>query len=190
MSRSYRVNVPLAVLIPASSLSKGWNFTISFSILDILPRKQMTKLLEEELKNSGFKEEDGELVTSLGNNSNVKFNLDTVSATVSIPAPYSNVTVSIEEEVLAQFKRKLKKALENNELLGDIAVDRTKKRIQNDAERQMEKAVIECKNLVNSALKVVYKEAIKTKASKIANVTNISETSENGTYKIRVEMEG
>lgn len=189
MSRSYRVNVPVAVLIPASSLSKGWNFTISFSILDILPRKQMTELLEKELKKSGFKEEEGELVTSLGNNSNVKFNLDTASATISIPTPDTSVTVSIEEEVLVQFKRKLKKALENNELINSNAVNTAKRKIQSNAEKQIEKAVIECKDLVNSALKGVYKEAIKTKASKIANVTNISETSENGTYKIRVEME-
>jgi len=47
---------------------------------------------------------------------------------------------------------------------------------------------MEARKVLNAALKETYREAIKTKASQIGNVTNISESSEGGSTRIRIEV--
>jgi uncharacterized membrane protein len=47
---------------------------------------------------------------------------------------------------------------------------------------------IQAKKQVNSALKDVYRQAVKEKASALGNVENISESKDGNTYRIRIEI--
>ena len=189
MSHSYRVNLPIELLIPESQLKDFGSFSLVFPLLEILPAAKMREKLSKKLSEGDYEVvEDGTLNKSLGEGVSVVFNLATVSAKITVPVP-EEWSVMVEDIRMERFKEMINEAQEKG-LTVDKTYSSAKGNIINDVESALLPAVMSVKAEVNAALKEVYREAIKEKASAMGSVVGVSETSENGTYRIRVEIEG
>jgi hypothetical protein len=165
------------------------SFSLVFPLLEILPAAKMKELVAEKLSECEYEtEDDGTLTKGIGGGAKVIFNPDTVSAKITVPVP-EEWSVMVEDIRMERFREMINNA-EQNGLTVDKEYGHAKGNIVKSVESTLLPAVMEVKAEVNGVLKEVYREAIKEKASTMGSVVGVSETSENGTYRIRVEIEG
>lgn len=187
MSRSYSIRIPVEVLIPkGSGLGEG-SFSMVFTMLEILAADRMRELLKQELADKGFVETPEGMAMPVEGAKKAVLDLETMVMKLTVPLPDS-CTIQVEEEYLKQFQEKLQKSVENGSIMNDWNVSNKVERLKDNAVQQLKNIAVEARKEVNSALKEVYREAIREKAASLGNVETISETKEGHTYRIRIEI--
>jgi hypothetical protein len=187
MSRSYSVRIPVEILIPQDEMSKNASFSLVFTMLEILSRDKMNELLRDKLLEKGFLETERGLEMQVADQRSAVFDLESLSMKLEVPLP-NKCKIFVEEEYLTQFKEKIAKAIESQTLLEDLQVGRQVDSLKAIAVNELKDMAIQSKKQVNSALKDVYRQAVKEKASALGNVENISESKDGNTYRIRIEI--
>lgn len=188
MSRSYSIRLPLNIILSAENLKKFGTFSMVFPLLEIVKREKMLEILREKLLEKGFSE-DGELLKiDLDNGSRGVFNPETMTLNIHLPVE-EEISIRVKEEVLDKVKAQIQRAMETGELLEKYKDSVAMRDVADEQKNKIVALATELRKEINAALKETYKDAIKEKASQLGSVTNLSESSANGVYKIRLEIE-
>jgi len=102
-----------------------------------------------------------------------------------VPKEYET---SVYEEILSSVNEQIADALAKGEQIGGRMSEYADSRLAGQMAAQLRDLAMAARKVLNAALKETYREAIKTKAAQIGNVTNISESSEGGSTRIRIEV--
>jgi phage-related protein len=94
----------------------------------------------------------------------------------------------VQEEYIADFRKKLNEAVEQGTVLDNWMIERQIDNLKSSAIAKLRELAVEARKEVNSALKEVYRTAVKEKAATMGNVENVSESKEGNTYRIRIEI--
>jgi hypothetical protein len=166
---------------------KEGSFSIVFTMLEILSADRMKELLKEQLLAKGFNESRQGLEMPVKNGQSAVFDLANMSMELKVPLP-DKCTVLVQEEYIADFRKKLNEAVEQGTVLDNWMIERQIDNLKSSAIAKLRELAVEARKEVNSALKEVYRTAVKEKAATMGNVENVSESKEGNTYRIRIEI--
>lgn len=183
MSRSYAIRIPIEVLLSEGLRNRLAGFKLNFPLLDILPPEQMQLLVRDKLLAAGFSETSDGLVMPVAEGQSAVFDPASMEMTLSIRVP-AEEQMRIYEESMPWITANIKNAIETGRTIaGDVGSN-----LAEELAREMTDLAVKARTQVNAALKDVYREAITRKAATIGSVTDVSESSSGGVYRIRVEI--
>lgn len=189
MSRSYAIRLPLNILLAPATREKLGNFSMSFELMEILPAEQMQEILRQILLARGFVESEKGLAMPCDAGKSAVFDPATMIMHLNVPVPES-MSVNVIDDRLPEWANNVNAAIANNELLDPELTRIAQKSLGRAAAEALQAMALEARGQVNAALKETYREAIKEKAAKLGSVSNISESSDGATYRIRIEVSG
>lgn len=184
MSRSYAIRIPIEVLLSENLRNRLADFRLNFPLLDILPPERMQEMLKKRLIAAGFQESEAGLVMPTPTGQNAVFDPATMEMRLSITVPEAHNTRMYEESI-NWMEEQIKKALATGTVLEKAPGAELASRLA----EQMSELAVKARAAVNAVLKDVYREAIKEKAGQLGSVSNISESSDGSTFRIRIEVD-
>ncbi len=191
MSKSYFIPVILKIHLTASDLDKNGKMRIRFDVLDILPPERMKEILADALKKKGWEPKDNvcELVAPNG----VKIRIDPAALQLEVDIT-TTIAKGLYVSIVSDMKTPIKEVeLGKLETLGLASneseqVQRQLGAMAHNISDNLIREMLKGKQLLNEVLKDVYRQAIAEKAKSLGNVTSVSESSEDGKLRIRVEI--
>jgi len=158
-----------------------------FDVMQILPADQMQELLKKSLLAAGCSESGGAIAVPCkeGQTALIDLKNSTLRLKVAVPGEF---TTSVYEEILDSVNDQIKNALASGTQIGGRIGESADSLLAGQMAKQLRDLAMAARRVLNAALKETYREAIKIKASQIGNVTNISESSEGGSTRIRIEV--
>jgi len=193
MSRAYLLRIPLEMCLSEREREDRGKMEFSFDLLGILPPEKMKELMGKLLEAAGWRPVDGHYETTLPGGARASVDLARMRLEVDIsPTLGDHAEVNVYEESLrgTGIEAGARRVIEVTELPPQLA-----SRVQEAVARQLEaarepllRAAIQGRQQLNALLKDVYREAIKEKARSLGNITSVSESSQDGTMRIRVEI--
>lgn len=187
MSRSYRIRIPIEVLLSSDRLEKLGRFTMPFDLMQILSPERMLELLKQALLRAGCSEvadgievpsEKGE--TAIIDLENLKIRLE-----VNPPRGYD---ITVEDEMMAVMQSQINRALQQGSKMDEHLSASADRLLSDQMARSLRDLAMAARKVLNSAIKEAYSEAIKEKAAQLGNISNISENSDGNTTRIRIEV--
>lgn len=187
MSRSYRIRIPIEVLLSNDRLDKLGSFSMPFDVMQILPADQMQELLKKSLLAAGCSESDAGIAVPCKKGETAIIDVENriIRLRANVPKDFET---SVYEESIRSVNAEIEKALAEGEQIVGRMSQSAESLLAAQMAAQLRDLAMEARKVLNAALKETYREAIKTKASQIGNVTNISESSEGGSTRIRIEV--
>jgi len=158
-----------------------------FDVMQILPADQMQELLKKSLLAAGCSESGGKIAVPCKEGQTALIDLENHVLRLRIEVPKEYET-SVYEEILSSVNEQIADALAKGEQIGGRMSEYADSRLAGQMAAQLRDLAMAARKVLNAALKETYREAIKTKAAQIGNVTNISESSEGGSTRIRIEV--
>jgi hypothetical protein len=159
-----------------------------FDIMQILPADQMQDLLKKSLLAAGCTDSEAGLVVPCQDGKTALIDVENRTIKIRVPVPKEYET-GVYEEVLAGVNAQIAQALASGQQLGGRMSEHADSLLAGQMASQLRDLTMEARKVLNAALKDTYREAIREKAAQIGNVTNISESSEGGSTRIRIEVE-
>lgn len=184
MSRSYAIRIPIEVLLSESLRNRLADFRLNFPLLDILPPERMQEMLKKRLIAAGFQETEAGLVMPAPSGQTAIFDPATMEMRLSIAVPEAH-RASVYEESIRWMEDQIKQALAAGRVLNAAPGSELASRLA----EQMSDLAVKARATVNAVLKDVYREAIKEKAGQLGSVSNVSESSDGSTFRIRIEID-
>ena len=188
MSRMYVVQLPMHILIAAAEAENLDKLRMEFPVLEVLPVDEMEAAIRERLLNLGWQEGDEHELVHDGPNK-TRWKIDPHSRQLTVDAPdFLNEKIGVslvDPDVVPTDTVTAIAELGLN--LGDahrVELGRAKAGLQN----RLVTSAIKARKELNNALKEVYQTALKQKAQQLGNIRSISESSENGRTRIRIEV--
>lgn len=187
MSRSYAIRLPLNILLAPAAREKLGSFSMTFKLMEILPVEQMRELLRKTLLDMGFVESDQGLAMPCKNGNSAVFDAETMTIHLRVPVP-DNMEVRVIDDNLPEWADHVDEAVASGELLNPALTKLAQQNLGREAAAALNQVALEARSQINAALKQTYREAIKEKAAKLGSVSNISESNDGSTYRIRIEV--
>lgn len=204
MSKSYQLRIPLELLLSECELSRN-RVRITFDLLGILTGERMRELLTKHLikDKQGKANPDGTVEITLPGHATLIIDpkAQTVEVDVATLLPTAmeakvwdilvppgvalqsgNKIVLPADLSREQLDRLLPSGVARN------VIDQEAARLRDEIRSLVIRETVAARQTLNGALKEVYREAIKEKADQLGNVTGVSESSEGGTWRLRVEI--
>ena len=192
MSRAYRVLIPLAQLNPGSKK----DVVMDFELLPILPLDGMREMLAEQLTERGAREQGGVLVLVRKSGAEVRVDLEAQQITIRVAhLGGQNVEVWVDEESLNRDQ--LARAAGGTVTIGSKEelqkLGEHVKRVAESTSAQLQQLLVQeshrARQELNVMLRDVYRDAVTRKARSMGNVTSVTESEEDGEYRVRIELE-
>ncbi|MBF0406376.1 MAG: hypothetical protein HQM10_03400 [Candidatus Riflebacteria bacterium] len=187
MSRSYAIRLPLNILLAPVAREKLGSFSMTFELMEILPIIQMQHILRQILIKRGFIETDQGLAMPCKYGNSAVFFPETMTMRLNVPVPKS-MEVTINDDFLPDWLARIQSAKENNELISPELTKMAQDELGQKASEELFKLAIEARGQINAALKEAYRDAIREKASKLGTVSDVTESNDGSTYRIRIEV--
>lgn len=193
MSRSYRLRVAVTEIF----VDEVKGLVLDIPLVPVLAPGRMSELLAEVLLGGGARHEGERLV--IDRPSGVQLRIDPEAGTVELGFDELQdreieVWVQEEELALARVPRRDGESMEleeaRNLAWAGGAVESEVLRQRAEARRLLLEESQEARLEINRALKDVYAQAVREKADQLGNVTSVSESEQDGTYRLRIELEG
>jgi hypothetical protein len=188
MSRSYRIRIPIEVLLSNDKLEKLGRFSMPFDIMHIMPAERMHELLKNALLAAGCQDTGDGMVVPCENGRSAVVDIKNRKIRLEVPLP-EDYGISVYEEHIEQLRADVEDALNKGKLLnGGMGLYEQNELARHQA-IELRNLALAARKVVNAALKEAYREAIKEKAAQIGNVSAVSESSDGGVTRIRIEVE-
>lgn len=182
------VKIPTAVIFSESERNRMGRFSLTFDLLEILPREQMLQLVKEKMLAANFEETaEGLKMPIKPEEVQAIFDLENMCINLKVPLP-QEVVVTINKADQKDLAASIARALEDGKVITALSAGYAADKALDISEKGLEILALAAKRTVNQVLKEVYREAIKEKAATIGNVVGVSETKDGSTYRIRVEI--
>lgn len=192
MSRAYKIKLPADLTNLTINKNK---VSLDINVLPILDKIRMAEILTNIIKKLGGQQENKEVVVKLENDIIYRIDPENLTLTIDFSESIKNVSVDVFEESLTEeLKQKdnsepieitqsqLQNLNENTKKLIELQISNLDKELEKDLVSESFKA----RQYINQLLKEVYKEAIQEKARSIGNINSITESEENGEYRVRM----
>ncbi|MDJ0851939.1 MAG: hypothetical protein QNK04_26505 [Myxococcota bacterium] len=192
MSRSYRLRIAVTDIF----VDQVKGVVLDIPLVPVLDAGRMAELLTEVLVRRGARREDGLLV--IDRPSGVQLRVDPDARTVELgfdQLENREIEVWVQEEELALARISKREGdqldLEQARQLAwsGGAVESEIVRQRAEARRLLLEESQEARLEINRALKDVYARAVRERADQLGNVTSLSESEQDGTYRLRIELE-
>lgn len=187
MSRSYAIRLPLNILLAPEAREKLGSFSLSFELLEILPVEKMRQIIHQKLLEKGFVDSADGLVMPCKSGESAVFDVETMTVHLQVQIP-DGMIIRINDDYLQDWRNDIKKAEETGELLSAELTERAAKTLGSEAAKNLSELAMEARERINAALKETYREAIREKAGSLGSVSNVTESSDGSTYRIRIEV--
>ncbi len=184
MSRSYAIRIPIEVLLSENLRNRLADFRLNFPLLDILPPERMQEMLKKRLIEAGFLEIEAGLVMPALPGQKAVFDPATMEMRLSIAVPETH-NARMYEESINWMEEQIKKAL----AAGTVLETAPGSELSANLAKEMANLAVKARAAVNAVLKDVYREAIREKAGQLGSVSNVSESSDGSTFRIRIEVD-
>ena len=117
MSRSYRIRIPIEVLLSNDRLDKLGSFSMPFDVMQILPAEQMQELLKKSLLAAGCSESGDEIAVPCkeGQVALIDVVNRTLRLRIGVPKDYET---SVYEEIVSSVNEQIANALKKGEQIG------------------------------------------------------------------------
>ena len=192
MSRAYKIKLPADLTNLTINKNK---VSLDINVLPILDKTRMAEILTNIIKKLGGQQENNEIVVKLENDIIYRIDPENLTLTIDFSESIKNVSVDVFEESLTEdLKQKdnsepieithsqLQNLNENTKKLIELQISNLDKELEKNLVSESFKA----RQYINQLLKEVYKEAIQEKARSIGNINSITESEENGEYRVRM----
>jgi len=186
MSRSYAIRLPLNLLLSADTRERLGNYSLGFEMLEILPPEHMRQILRQKLLDLGFTEEPEGLAMPCTDGKSAVFDLAGLTMKLNVPLPEA-MSIRVEEEAQQSWDETIRNAVQNDGLIDSLS-GWAKSNVAHQAAESLTQLALQAKAQVNLALKDTYRDAVKEKASKLGSVTNVSESNDGSSWRIRIEI--
>ncbi len=187
MSRSYKIRIPIEVLLSSERLEKLGRFTMPFDLMQILSPERMLELLKQALLRAGCSEVADGLSVPSDKGQIALIDLENLRIRLEVKPP-EGYDMMVEEEVMAAMQSRLDRALKQGAIIDDQLSANADRRLSERMALELRDLAMEARKVLNSAIKEAYSEAIKEKAAQLGNISNISENSDGNTTRIRIEV--
>lgn len=187
MSRSYRIRIPIEVLLSSDRLEKLGRFTMPFDLMQILSPERMLELLKQALLRAGCSEVADGLAVPSKQGQTAIIDLENLKIRLEVKPP-EGYDIMVEDLMLGAMQSKISRAMEQGEMMDDQLSASADRRLSGQMAVELRDLAIEARRVLNSAIKEAYSEAIKEKAAQLGNISNISENSDGTTTRIRIEV--
>jgi len=202
MSRGYLLRIPTPLIVDLiKRVKQRGRFGFGFGILDILDRPRMRELIREVLVRMGWRDQDGILEKQLGSHLVGRIDLENLQAEVDVTAllehpsfgPVVEGAINLRMDTDWDGIVKAPKTEEDAKALSPEIQRRVREALEGaidspEAQAALLRGSLNLRRTINEALKDVYREALKEKAATLGNVTSVTESSEGGTYRLRLEI--
>lgn len=186
MSRSYRIRIPVEVLLSNDRLEKLGRFSMPFDLMQILALARMQELLSEALLRAGCTDTGSGFAVPCRDGQSAVIDVENLKIRLEVEPP-DNYGVWTEEEYMGNLKEQVQQALAQGGQLDHLSAS-AEKEVAAVMARDLRDLALAARKLLNAAIKETYREAIKEKAAQIGNVSAISESSDGSTTRIRIEV--
>ncbi|NLI78288.1 MAG: hypothetical protein GX442_17865 [Candidatus Riflebacteria bacterium] len=191
MSRNYviPIKLPLGMFLTPDQAATRGRLNISFPLMGILDPERMRELLAQVLGSQGWKELDGKWERTSPDLGLWRIDPATTTLEVDISRRLPQ-TVSVSPDALSHppdpefgdptpqdIRPEIRRILEAN-IAG--LEEKTKDDLVADAVR--------ARQALSEALRDVYRQALQEKARSLGNVVSVSESAQDGTMRIRIEI--
>jgi hypothetical protein len=164
-------------------------FSMRFDLLEILPSARMHQILREKLAGRGFVEQSEGMVLPDVKDASIVFDIEAMTLHLRLKSP-DGMTVRVIDDALPEWTSGMADAIEKGELLSPELTRLAQQELGHQAAARLRDLALELRATINSALKETYRDAITEKAATLGSVSNISETSDGSTFRIRIEIQG
>lgn len=194
MSRAYRIQVKESV---TSTLRAGDHVKTRLELLGVLPEEEMAQILRDELLRRGFKEsESGKSLVRKDEKQGVSIEIDPTTAEITVSAEAcQDAEISGSKEgwgdtdwgnsgrqtVEKTLRETLRRELEGK------ASEKTDE-LQRKVTENLERELIDLRGELDQIVNKVTADALKTKASRMGRIKDVSENTEAGSLTIVVEV--
>lgn len=200
MSKAYRIKISGIEL----NLHLDRSITLDIDLLPILGREAMLRLLLEQLKQAGFTEQPNGLWNMQKQLSEWVFDPATLKLEVRPldVQKLDELEISVYDDWLDRdflVRHHGDETVEMSEAQArgheaiQQALDERIRRLtgeQQEISQRFFDEVLQARQLINSSLKEVYRQAVQEKARSLGNVVSVSEQEQGGELRIRLEVEG
>ncbi|HAE40688.1 MAG TPA: hypothetical protein DCG57_18955 [Candidatus Riflebacteria bacterium] len=187
MSRSYRINIPVEVLLTNDRLDKLGRFSMPFDLMQILSLARMQELLKQALLRAGGNDTANGVALPCADGKTAVVDVENLKIRLEVQLPDEFATSAYEENI-PRLKEQIQNALDKGTQIDSLWSDYAEKAIAEDMARQLRDLALAARQTLNSAIKEAYSEAIKEKAAQLGSVSAISESSDGSTTRIRIEV--
>lgn len=187
MSRSYRIRIPVEVLLTDDRLDKLGRFSMPFDLMQIQPLARMQELLKQALLRAGGNDTGNGIALPCADGKSAVIDVENLKIRLEVQLPDELSTTAYEENI-PRINEQIQQALEKGAQLDSSWTGYAEKVIAADMARQLRDLALDARQVLNSAIKEAYSEAIKEKAAQLGSVSAISESSDGSTTRIRIEV--
>jgi len=190
MSRAYRITLKES---STRQIQGSDEICTDLEVLEILPKEQMSELLQKELEKRGYKDDgDGKLTRTDGN---ITVAIDPKTCEVSVRSDVNeNVTLESKGESVgyddagpgqAELKERLQKQLKEDL---ERKAAKASEQLQGKATQELEKKLCDLQPELNEVVNKITREALKQKAQQLGSVKEVSEDEQSGSLTIKIEV--
>jgi hypothetical protein len=189
MSRSYRISVRETL---RRVLRAHDRVSTQLELLEVLPAEEMAELLARELEGRGFERRDGSLVRE---QNGVRVSVDPKTGTVTVSAE-SSQEVEMQQtregtawDDIGPSSKAVRQGLKK-QARQDLEQQAEKKtsEMQTEVTDRLERQLSDLRQELDQAVNRVTAEALKTKASRMGQIKEMTEDPQTGSLTIVVEV--
>lgn len=181
MSKTYLVRLPLALFLTPDQLARRGRLTMGFDLMNILAPERMVELLGEILKNAGWEENDGKWLKD--SPCGGFWTIDPAAHTVGI-----DVTRLLEQEIAVRSYGEAPPTEAAATAAARLTIETHLQGLEEAEKELIVREAVRARQALAEVLKDVYRQALQEKAQSLGNVVSVTETSQDGTMRIRIEI--
>lgn len=192
MSRAYKIKLPAA--LTDLNISKN-KISLEINLMPILDKKRMSDILKKILENLGAKEDNGIMLVKNGNGIIYKIDPQNLNLEIDLSEILKDISIDVYEESLSREITRMdnsqaieltQKQLESLDINTQNLINAKMENVDQELQKQLVGETFKARQYINQLLKEIYKEAIGEKARSMGNISSISESQENGEYRVRM----
>lgn len=193
MSKSYLIKLPLTMFLTADQLARRGRLALSFDLLGILETERMNEILGKVLAGRGWtRSPDGQWVCR--SSGGATWRIDPASHTLEVDiSPHLTQDISLDSSRLGLYDDSPPSPIRISsaeDLPPDVrtSIEAILANLQAAEKDGLIKEAIQARLALTMALREVYREALQEKARAMGNIVSVSESTQDGTTRIRIEI--
>lgn len=198
MSRAYKIKIPIDLTNLEINKNKVKIDINMLNILDITKMSDILKKVVLNLKDESISEiNQVDSLIKIKNENGVIYEIDlqTLNLSIDLSDTFNNIDIDVYEESLTNNLRNLsenetiiinKDNIQNLDDKSKELIEKQTENINTEIEKQLVSESFKARQYINRVLKDVYKQAIKEKATQMGNIKSVTESEENGEYRVKM----
>ncbi len=190
MSRSYQIKLPLAMFLTSDQLARRGRLDMSFDLLGILTPERMKEILGEILTGRGWTQTPDGKWTCRSPDGAI-WRIDPASHTLEVDvSPQLTQDIIVDSSRLGIYDDSGPRNVSATNLPAAVrtSIEAAVQSLEAGEKDRLVREAMQARLALTEALQEVYREALQEKAKSIGNIVSVSESTQDGTTRIRIEI--